>query len=72
MKETRDKWQKRKWIQLIFFHPKKLFFIIHEFKLSRFFFYPSASSVLIVFHSGIFIPVEGHFNLDCHTSKVCA
>lgn len=54
-----------------FFHPKKLFFIIHEFKLPRFFFYPLASSVLIVFHSDIFIPVEGHFNLDCHTSKVC-
>ena len=35
------------------------------------FFYPSVSSVLIVFHSDIFIPVEGHFNLDCHTSKVC-
>lgn len=35
------------------------------------FFYPSVSSVLIVFHSDIFITVEGHFNLDCHTSKVC-
>lgn len=71
MKETRDKWQKRKWIQLIFFTLKSYFSLFKSLSYLDFF-YPSASSVLIVFHSGIFIPVEGHFNLDCHTSKVCA
>lgn len=70
MKETRDKWQKRKWIQLIFFTLKSYFSLFTSLSYLDFF-YPLASSVLIIFHSGIFIPVEGHFNLDCHTSKVC-
>ena len=70
MKETRDKWQKRKWIQLIFFTLKSYFSLFTSLSYLDFF-YPLAFSVLIIFHSGIFIPVEGHFNLDCHTSKVC-